>query len=151
MAKFYLSFLIFLTAISVQAETLYVETILDSTKDYETLELQAVAALENGLVDQCFDQGWMVFNNSISQENIQEGLDASLEFARRAGAVYMMRIWVSPSEERIQFYLYSADPGDVLSWDNWELSDREDRQTMTLVETFYQAGTELFYEMGPRS
>jgi hypothetical protein len=140
--KFHLILLmLFFIFLPVFSNTLLVDRVdSQDSADFVDSDLEQIRAMENGVIDLCFDSGIMVFNTQSRANNLEDGKSNALEFAEQNGVTHLLRIQALLGDKKMTFRLYSVTDQDMLLSGEWLQDSWIGGETQSLQEFYYQAG-----------
>lgn len=135
---------LFMLWIPLSAATIMVDTVSEEPQEmWDTQDFQNIRAMENGLIDACFDKGWMVFNVSSVESTIEIPTAAAVLQAEKVGAQYLVRLQADNEDRKMLYLLYSVSGQVVLSSGEWFLDDITEDNNNQLKDLFYLAGQKV--------
>jgi len=130
--------------IPLSAATIMVDTVtVEPQEMWDSEDFQNIRAMENGLIDACFDKGWMVFNVSSVEASMNDPSPAAILQAEKVGAQYLIRLQADYEDRKMLYLLYSVSGQVVLSSGEWFLDEITEESNNPLTELFYLAGQKV--------
>lgn len=139
-----IGFTFFILCGSLFAATVMVDTVSAEPKEmWDQLEVQSVRAMENGLIDACFEKGWMVFNVSTVESVMNTPTNDALLQAKKVGAEYLLRLQAQSEDRKMIYILYSVSGEVVISSGEWFMDDITEETDKELTDLYYLAGQKI--------
>jgi len=134
-----------LSLFSISAEILMIDTVTAiPASEWGDIQRQSIRSMQNGIIDQCFENGYMVFDSSSTLGQIDLDPELALQEARRVGADILIRIQALPEEKKMLYLIYSVTGEVVLSSGKWDAEDSLSESSEDLADWFYQCGMDTF-------
>lgn len=145
-AKFFafaFSVLMIVPFVSVHSLTVLVNTVqIKEKKDLSLDEKKAITAMENGIMDTLFTEGYIFFSVYLTEVSPE-----AMTTAKEANADYLLILNPDIETGDIRWMVKTVENGEITQEGTLAREDLDDTENLTEQEFYYKAGEKIAFEL----